>query len=154
MINKIHGSFEHCWRYSRGMEFTFFKLISYSFAALTHEISIWHTKIDSMSSRTYALFSLFFLFCYSLDPGKTIHEIWFMGDVWWVWGFVSTECAEITRTISWLCITQKNSNLFQSCLKLEEINNENIYMLNAGPVFRWKGAANKLPVLLLQHGDK
>ena len=29
----------------------------------------------------------FLLFCYSLDPGKTIHEIWFMGDVWWVLGF-------------------------------------------------------------------
>lgn len=136
------------------MEFTFFKLILYSFAALTHEISTWHTKIDSMSSRTYALFSFFIIILLQLGPRK--NDSWDMIHGWCVVSvrFFSTECAEITRTISWLCITQKKSNLFQSCLKPEEIKNENIYVLNAGPVFRWKGATNKLPVLLVQHGDK
>lgn len=27
-------------------------------------------------------------------------------------------------------------------------------MLDAGPDFLWKGEANKLPALLVQHGDK
>lgn len=137
------------------MEFTFFKLISYSFAALTHEISIWHTKIDSMSSRTYALFSFFFFIFFTAwtrEKRFMRYDSWVMCGECWV--FFYGMCWNNENNILTVCITQNNSNLFQSCLKPEEIKNENIYMLNAGPDFRWKGKANKLPVLLVQHGDK
>ena len=67
----------------------------------------------------------------ALSPWIKIKEttLGFMGDVCIFFFF--TECAEITRTIAWLCITQKNSNLFQSCLKQKEIKKKNICMLHA-----------------------
>ena len=129
------GDFLEVWIYFLQIDIVLVRCADSWDIDLTHE--------DKFNVFAHLRIILFFLSLFQLGPRKLVSV-----------RFFSTECAEITRTISWLCITQKNSNLFQGCLKLEEMKNVNIYMLNAGPVFRWKGAANELLVLLVQHGDK
>lgn len=115
---------------------------------LTHE-----NRFNVFAHLRIILF-FFFIFFTAWTGKKRFmrYDSWVMCGECWV--FFYGMCWNNENNILTVCITQNNSNLFQSCLKPEEIKNENIYMLNAGPDFRWKGKANKLPVLLVQHGDK